>query len=150
MPYLAEGERLKAGLEWVAETVKVHPCFTQVKVIKTAVIPVIKLTIDTSIPFLDPSFDSYQQLNRPHPSGPLDADITVETRSHDQCSHVGLISTATINSWLTDIPSLNTVVIVLKQYFLKKQLNVTYEGGLNSFSMIVLIVAYLYHAQLQQ
>lgn len=38
----------------------------------------------------------------------------------------------------------------MKQYFLKRKLNVTYEGGLNGFSMIVLFVAYIYHAKLQE
>jgi DNA polymerase sigma len=38
----------------------------------------------------------------------------------------------------------------MKQYFLKKQLNVTYGGGLNGFSMIVLFVAYINHAKLKE
>lgn len=38
----------------------------------------------------------------------------------------------------------------MKQYFLKKKLNVTYGGGLNGFSMIVLFVAYIYHSKLKE
>jgi DNA polymerase sigma len=87
----------------------------------------------------------YYILNRGHFGGPLDADITVETRNKsDECSHLGIISTDAINNWLAEISSLHTIVIVLKQYFLKRKLNVTYGGGLNGFSMIVLFVAYIY------
>jgi len=38
----------------------------------------------------------------------------------------------------------------MKQYFLKKKLNVTYGGGLNGFSMIVLLVAFIKHAKLEE
>jgi hypothetical protein len=75
-------ERVKAGLEWLVEVLKSQPCISQIKLIKTAVIPVIKITLDTSYPFLDPSIgEAYYILNRGHFSGPLDADITVETRN---------------------------------------------------------------------
>jgi non-canonical poly(A) RNA polymerase PAPD5/7 len=55
MEFLPESERIRAGLEWLVEVFRSQPCISQIKFIKTAVIPVIKLTIDTSYPFLDPS-----------------------------------------------------------------------------------------------
>lgn len=33
-----------------------YPTFKEIKVIKTAAIPVMKLTIDTSLPFLGPEY----------------------------------------------------------------------------------------------
>jgi hypothetical protein len=69
-------------LEWLFEVLKSHPCISQIKLIKTAVIPVLKITLDTSYPFLDPSIgEAYYIVNRPHFSGLLDVDITIETRN---------------------------------------------------------------------
>jgi hypothetical protein len=38
----------------------------------------------------------------------------------------------------------------MKELFSKKRLSCTYEGGLNTFSMIVLFMAYIIHAKLEQ
>lgn len=40
---------MKTALELVEEIFKPFPCFRDIKLIKTAAIPVIKLTVDTSI-----------------------------------------------------------------------------------------------------
>lgn len=129
-----------------------QPCVIELKCIKTAAIPVIKMTIDTSIYFLDPSIgEAYFELNREHNSGVINADITVETRNKlEECSHLGLISTNAINKWISEISSLHSIVIVMKELFSKKRLSCTYEGGLNTFSMIVLFMAYIIHAKLEQ
>lgn len=38
----------------------------------------------------------------------------------------------------------------MKYFFSKNNLNCTYEGGLNTFSMIVLFVAFIYHEKLEK
>ena len=63
---------------------------------------------------------------------------------------MGLISTEAINKWLSDIPCLHPIVILLKQMLRAKRYNVTYEGGLNTFSMIVLLVSYIYEAKIDK
>jgi DNA polymerase sigma len=99
---------------------------------------------------LNPNYgEAFQNLNRPHFSGPVEADITIETVNNlSQCNHLGLISTEAINEWLSEIPSLHTIVIFLKQIFKNYHFNITYEGGLNTFAMIVLLVSYIRHAKL--
>lgn len=101
--YLPENLKLLGALESLEQVFASQPCFTYIKVISTASIPIIKLTIDTSICFLNPSYgEVFQNLNRPHFSGPVEADITIETVNKlSQCSHLGLISTAAINEWLS-------------------------------------------------
>lgn len=65
-------------------------------------------------------------------------------------NHLGIISTQTINSWLKEIPSLHYIVIALKVLLQDRDLHKTYTGGLNTFSMIVLLVAYIRHGQLEK
>lgn len=110
------------------------------------------MTINTEIQFLDSSIgEMYFELNRKHNSGIINADITVETKNKSQeCSHLGLISTNAINRWIGQISSLHSIIITLKEFFSRMRLNCTYEGGLNTFSMIVLLVAYISHAKLQK
>lgn len=52
MDFLPENEKVVVALERLEELFKVYPCFIEMKLIKTAAIPVIKLTVDTSIPFI--------------------------------------------------------------------------------------------------
>lgn len=152
MDFLPEHEKIKAALEKLEELFLTQPWITETKFIKTAAIPLIKLTIDTQLPFLDPSIGPmYHELNRPHNCGPINADITIETKNKsEECSHLGLISTNAINRWLQEIASLHSIIIILKEFFARKKLNCTYEGGLNTFSMIVLMVAYIFHARLEK
>ena len=42
------------------------------------------------------------------------------------------------------------MVIVLKMLLQGRDLHGTYQGGLNTFSMIVMLVAYIYYAHLQE
>ena len=105
-----------------------------------------KLTMNTAIPFISGEFYA---LNKPHNSGPIQADITIETPSHDnQSSHLGILTTAAISSWLTSLRPLHPIVIILKEFFALNKLNLAYEGGLNTISMIVLLVAYIKDAKL--
>ena len=70
--YLPEGMRFGGALESLEQLFQSQPCFTHIKLIKTASVPVIKLTIDTSISFLDVSYGStYYSLNRRHFSGAI-------------------------------------------------------------------------------
>ena len=72
--------RLLAVLENLEQIFRSQGCFVLIKLIRTASIPVIKLTLDTSIEFLQPAYgEPYYQLNRQHFAGPIEADITIET-----------------------------------------------------------------------
>jgi len=79
-----------------------QPYISNINVIATASIPIIKLKIDTSVPILDAQYgEIYHRLNRPHNSGIIEADITIENPSiHGQANHSGNTSTQSINTWL--------------------------------------------------
>ena len=67
-----------------------------------------------------------------------------------QRDHLGIQSTQTINGWLQEIPTLHHLVITLKCLLQSRLLHKTYEGGMNNFSLIVLLVSYIYHAKLEK
>lgn len=54
------------------------------------------------------------------------------------------------------MPYLTTIIVILKNYLTKSRLNVTYEGtyiilflgGLNTYCLIVMIVAFIKHHKL--
>ena len=148
MDFLPENERVVVALERLEELFRVYPCFMDIKVIKTAAIPIIKLTIDTSLIFLS---SEYTSLNRPHNSGKIQADITIETPATDnQSSHLGIRTTSAITVWLCQIKSLHTIIIIMKSFFTINKLNLAYEGGLNTISMIVMFVALIRHRKMER
>ncbi len=70
--YLPENEKIKVALERLEEMFNTQPWIKHIKLIKTAAVPLIKLTMDTSVTFLDPSYgEVFLILNRPHNSGLL-------------------------------------------------------------------------------
>jgi non-canonical poly(A) RNA polymerase PAPD5/7 len=54
--YLPENLKLLGALESLEQVFASQQCFTYIKLIKTASIPVVKLTLDTSFEFLNPSY----------------------------------------------------------------------------------------------
>lgn len=53
--------------------------------------------------------------------GKVCIDLTIETRNEDDStSHLGIVSTLTINSWLEEIPTLRSVVLILKYHLAKR------------------------------
>jgi DNA polymerase sigma len=137
------------ALEGLEAMFKEYPCITDIRLIKTASIPVMKLTMDTSIPFVFAGYEIFP-LNREHNWGPIQADITIEAPSHNnQSSHLGLRTTNAISQWLTTLQPLHKLVIIMKEFFTLNKLNLAYEGGLNTISMIVMFVAFITHAKLE-
>lgn len=72
--FIPENLKISVALERLSELFQAYPCFKEIKVIKTAAIPVLKMIIDTSVPFLGVE---YLSLNRPHYTGPIQADLTI-------------------------------------------------------------------------
>lgn len=151
--YIAnESEKVKFALAKIEEILCQHRWVKNLKLIKTASIPVIKLTVDTSIEFNLSMFQYPAGLNTVHDSGEIDIDITIETTrtkavseyeanlNHydnmlfaQEITHLGIISTNAINNWLSEVKSLHSIVVVMKMYLSTNQLNITYEG--NSFNI---------------
>jgi hypothetical protein len=53
--------------------------------------------------------------------------------SQQQCNHLGIISTDQINNWIGKIKCLHPIVIIIKNYLTKMNLNITYEGTLKLY-----------------
>jgi DNA polymerase sigma len=100
--HVPEHLRLQAALENLQQIFSTQPYISDIKVIGTASVPIIKLKIDTSVPCLDPSYgEIFSQLNRPHRSGAIETDIIIETLNlQSNSSHLGISSTQLIKQWL--------------------------------------------------
>jgi len=148
MESVPQTEKVRVALEKVQEILEQHQCVVEIRLIKTAAVPVMKLTIDTSLTFISQDFCA---LNRPHNCGPIQADITIETSlNENQSSHLGILTTSAISQWLNHLRPLHTIVILMKEFFTINQLNLAYEGGLNTISMIVMLVAYIVDQRLEE
>jgi DNA polymerase sigma len=110
-----------------------------VKVISSATIPIIKLTIDNRLPFVP--FLPGHPLNQSVPHcGLVQIDLTVETTDPSR-KHLGVVSTIQTKEWLSSIPTLQAIAIVLKDLLAAHLLNETYYGGINTFTLLVMLVA---------
>jgi len=68
--HVPEHLRLQAALENLQQIFSTQPYISDIRVIGTASVPIIKLKIDTSVPCLDSSYgEVFASLNRPHRSG---------------------------------------------------------------------------------
>jgi hypothetical protein len=64
-----------------------------IQLITTASVPILKLKMDTSQPFLNPSYGVwYQKFNYPHRAGIVEVDLTIETDN----KHLGVRTTEMI------------------------------------------------------
>lgn len=150
-PFLPHArDQMEAALDFLTDLFKRLVWITFIEPIKSARVPVIKLVIDTNTPVLEDFFSLQDRmyLSRKIPNGgKVSIDLTIETKKSDFSSnHLGVTSTQEIRKWLQEIPTLNSLVVILKYYLIKRSLNDTYSKGLNNYGLIVLIVAYIDHA----
>ena len=59
----------------------------------------------------------------------------------------GYAATKTINTILSQYPSMRPILILLKYYLRQRNLNETYTGGLSSFGLFSLVYAYMQYLQ---
>lgn len=57
--------------------------------------------------------------------------------------HSGLAACELIKSYLTKLPPLAPLVMVLKQYLFNKGLNNVYTGGLSSYCLVLMVISFL-------
>ena len=106
-----QNDKVKLSLQWLETVFNQFICMKNIRFIKGATIPLLKLTVDTSQLFeLNQNFFNFdvsqyvQYLSRPHKHGLIEIDISIETQieTHSQtfvCNHLGLNTTRTINRW---------------------------------------------------
>lgn len=46
-------------------------------------------------------------------------------------------------AFMSEYPSLQYLVIVLKQFLVERELNEVYTGGISSYSLILMVIGYL-------
>lgn len=141
---------MQAALDFLTEAFGSLAWVTHIEPIKSARVPVIKLIIDTHIPVMEEFFPLHDRIylsREINNGGKVSIDLTIETKNPDLSSnHLGVRSTEEIRRWLEEIPTLNSLVVILKYFLSKRSLNETYSNGLNNYALIVLIVAYLEHS----
>ncbi len=80
-------------------------------------------------------------------------DLTIESFYEDSvnCNHLGIMATMSMKQWMDMYPTLHPVSIVLKDLLKKRDLNNIYKGsslsnsgGISSYSLIVMVIAYMH------
>ena len=56
---------------------------------------------------------------------------------------MGIISTDLMNQWLDFYPQLFDMAIIIKKILHEKSMNNNYSGGISSYIVLILIIAYL-------
>ena len=83
----------------------------------------------------------------------IKVDLTIESYYEDStnCNHLGIMATMSMKQWMEIYPTLHPVSIVLKDLLKKRDLNNIYKGnpffnsgGISSYSMIVMVIAYMH------
>ena len=121
-----------------------HSWVLSLNAIDTARVPVIKVTarLDGQQVVVDITFDSaidptieQQPFHSPHlsPSGPVSPPP----------AHSGVASVDLLCHYVAIFPALRPLCLILKQFLYERGLCSTYTGGLNSYCLVLMLVAYL-------
>ena len=65
-------------------------------------------------------------------------------------THLGIQSCELVQRYLADFPNLKEVAILLKKFMALLELNCPYLGGLSSYSLVLLIIAYINYFDLRR
>lgn len=69
-------------------------------------------------------------------------DVVIDITQHNE-NHKGLMCIQLVQSYIKAYPSLKPLVLVLKNLIKIHQLNDPYHGGLSSYGILLLVVAYI-------
>lgn len=119
-----EGEEAKYHFDLLEEIFRQSSVFQEVKYIKTAQIPVMKLTTSAVYDFFK-------------------IDITIK-----DMNHYGLNCVDFVKKILQYYEPLKPILLVIKHLLNKVQLNDPYKGGLSSYGLILMILAFFQQLQL--
>ena len=112
--------------------------FDYIKPITTASVPVIKIQFDiTSLIDLNdvPNYIDEEDLNK------LKFDITF--KEDDFYSEYYIKTINFVQESINNYPYIKNIILFLKRYFKKINLNKSYNGGLSSYSLFLLVLAFL-------
>ena len=126
----------KAGLQQLAAVLHMQTAWVlSLNAIDTARVPVIKVVgqVDGRQAVVDITFDQVGDHSSPTSDGSL----------LHPCMHSGLASVDLLCHFVAVFPALRPLTLVLKQFLVERGLSSTYTGGLNSYCLVLMVVAFL-------
>eukprot|EP00828_Plagiopyla_frontata_P043303 TRINITY_DN6709_c0_g1_i2.p1 TRINITY_DN6709_c0_g1~~TRINITY_DN6709_c0_g1_i2.p1 ORF type:complete len:447 (+),score=38.96 TRINITY_DN6709_c0_g1_i2:503-1843(+) len=141
-------------LKMLMEILQKQKWIKQYKGIFTASVPVLKLKVDplepfnSGCPFIDWSFNTVEIYTE---NIEINVDITMQSLycnlsyqyQQQLLQTMGELSTELVNTWLAQYPPLFSLIIFFKDILAKNLWNNSYKGGFSSFSIAIIIVAFL-------
>ncbi|CAD8193129.1 unnamed protein product [Paramecium octaurelia] len=117
-------------MNWVKRIKPIYPTQTT--------LPLIKLWVDPSIPFRSGN------MNLPHIDLVCQSQlIQVDISFFGHIQHQGLTSTELTCYWLQEYQELKTITLLFKSLLKKRGLNDQSKGGISSFCLVLIVVAFL-------
>ncbi|CAK65799.1 unnamed protein product (macronuclear) [Paramecium tetraurelia] len=122
-----------------------------IRAITTSNMPLIKLQVDPTISFVDsshvlvlPYIDLIPNSDEEIPSHLFSVDVSFfQYQGAKQNWHLGQISTELTLQWLSFYNELRPIVLLFKSLLKKRGLNDQYKGGISSFCIIQMVLAFL-------
>jgi DNA polymerase sigma len=118
---------IRYGIMELGRVIQYYPWVNKCAVIATASVPVIKLSIDTSVINGAP--------------GEIHLDISFEDEA--QVNSAGIASMRLTHELLILYPLLHPISLVVKQLLANNGLNSAYKGGISSYSLVIWIVSFI-------
>ena len=112
--------------------------FDYIKPITTASVPVIKIQFDVTSLIVLKDFPNYienDDLNK------LKFDITFKEDTFYSINYIKTIEF--VKESIINFPNIKKIVLFVKRYFKKINLNKSYNGGLSSYSIFLMVLAFL-------
>jgi DNA polymerase sigma len=118
----------------------------------SAKVPIIKLEIDPSIPFLqtkrrqdlfrvyNPMALYYLDTNKCPAGRTIKVDITINVPG---VTSVGYESTVLMKDWITRMPEIQRILILFKYILAIRNFNSNFNGGIGSYCLFAMIAAFL-------
>ncbi|CAK67153.1 unnamed protein product (macronuclear) [Paramecium tetraurelia] len=117
-------------MNWIKRIKPIYPTQTT--------LPLIKLWVDPSIPFRNGN------MNLPHIDLVCQSQlIQVDISFFGHIQHQGLTSTELTCFWLQEYQELKTITLLFKSLLKKRGLNDQSKGGISSFCLVLIVVAFL-------
>ncbi|CAD8064002.1 unnamed protein product [Paramecium sonneborni] len=122
-----------------------------IRAITASNMPLIKLQVDPTISFVDsshnivlPYIDLIPNSDEEIPSHLFSVDVSFfQYQGVKQNQHLGLISTELTLQWLSFYGELRPIVLLFKSLLKRRGLNDQYKGGISSFCIIQMVLAFL-------
>ncbi|CAD8150789.1 unnamed protein product [Paramecium octaurelia] len=148
---LLPSNQLNGPIQKIIEFLQNMKWVKNIRAITTSNMPLIKLQVDPTISFVDsshkillPQIDLIPNYDKDSPSRIFSVDISFfQYQGSKQNWHLGQISTEQTLQWLSFYSELRPIVLLFKSLLKKRGLNDQYKGGISSFCIIQMVLAFL-------